>query len=38
MDAALNKGGMVVVDEFDAFLHPQMSVSLVEKFLNQENK
>lgn len=36
MDAALDKGGMVVVDEFDAFLHPQMSVSLVEKFLNRK--
>lgn len=32
MDSALDKGGMVVVDEFDAFLHPQMSVSLVNKF------
>ncbi len=35
MDSALEKGGMVVVDEFDAYLHPQMVVSLVGKFLKK---
>lgn len=34
MDEALEKGGLVVVDEFDAFLHPQMFASLVQKFLD----
>jgi predicted ATPase len=34
MDDALERGGIVVVDEFDAFLHPFMFQSLVKKFLD----
>lgn len=34
MDDALDKGGVVVIDEFDAYLHPQMFSSLVSKFLD----
>jgi uncharacterized protein len=37
MDEALEKGGLVVVDEFDAFLHPQMFASLVSKFLDPKH-
>jgi len=36
MDEALEKGGLVIVDEFDAFLHPQMFASLVQKFLDPQ--
>lgn len=34
MSRALREGGMVVVDEFDAYLHSNMFISLVKKFAN----
>lgn len=32
MNESLANGGFIVIDEFDAFLHPQMFISLVKKF------
>jgi len=39
MGDALEQGGMVVIDELDAYLHPRMFVSLIDKFFhNKTNK
>lgn len=34
IDVALNEGGIAVIDEFDAYLHPNMFASLLQKFFD----
>ena len=36
LDNALKKGGVAVIDEFDAYLHPYMLKTLVKQFLDEE--
>ena len=37
IEDVLNKGSIAVIDEFDAYLHPAMINSLVEKFLSKKS-
>jgi hypothetical protein len=36
IDRTLQDGGLAIIDEFDAYLHPNMVVNLVERFLNKK--